>query len=482
MIMNGIYKQYKDAGLEDKLIFAFFFVVSLLLLGVYLLSAMRSPVNADAGYYLGTAELIHEGYVPYRDFKLSYTPLFFYLLQIPRWFMGTCPDYTVYMLFLYFIVFLDAVLLAAIVKKISKSVKWAWFSAIVFLILYYYLDGAYFVLEACSVCFGLASMLMLMDGKQSVWRMIISGAFVALAFWAKQYGVLFVGVAGVLLLFSEVEWKKRLLNCLCAAMGFCVVIALFVALYMISGLGVGELMHSLSGSGYGKQASVTYVEGVEKALKLFPYLLFVPCLFFGKKDRKLGVIMACLASILLASLQFYFNVFPHYYVYLLPFVLVLNVLMWKKLKTSKVARLLLALYFGVLFTSVAIPLQSDYKDAKALVKHDLRAGQRQTTEQLRQIVEKYQVKSALCYWGAMPYYALCPLTPSEMDKYGFSFGYDTEETYLERLQDADCFVIEGKDLKRIGGMKSFCESLDHGYTKIQLEGPKKTVVYLKCKE
>lgn len=479
--MNGIYKQYKDAGLEDKLTFVFFFVVSLLLLGVYLLSALRSPVNADAGYYLGTVEMIHKGFIPYRDFKLSYTPLFFYILQIPRWFMGAYPDYSVYMLFLYFIVFLDAVLLAAIVKKISKSVKWAWFSAIAFLILYFYLDGAYFVLEACSVCFGLASMLLLMDEKQSVWRMILSGAFAALAFLAKQYGVLFVGVVGVLLLFSEVEWKKRLLNCLYAAIGFCVVIVLFVAMYMMSGMGVDELMHSLSGSGYGKQASVTYVEGVEKTLKRFPYLLFVPCLFFGKKDNRLGLVMACLASILLASLQFYFNVFPHYYVYLLPFVLVLNVLMWKKLKMSKVARLLLAFYFGVLFTSVAIPLQSDYKDAKALVKHDLRAGQKQTTKQLRQIVEKYQVKSALCYWGAMPYYALCPLTPSEMDKYGFSFGYDTEESYLERLRDADCFVAEKKMMKSVEKMPSFNQILNEDFSIVETTPQGKVLIFVRNK-
>ena len=183
--MIGIWRKYRDVSSEDKLTFVFFFVASVLLFGAYFLSAFRSPVNADAGYYLGTVELIHKRFVPYRDFKLSYTPLFFYVLQIPRLFMGKYPDYTIYMLFLYLIVFSDALLLAAIVKKISKSVKWAWLSAIAFLILYYYLDGAYFVLEACSMCFGLASMLILMGEKQTVWRMMLSGAFAALAFLAK---------------------------------------------------------------------------------------------------------------------------------------------------------------------------------------------------------------------------------------------------------------------------------------------------------
>ena len=133
--MIGICKKYRDLGSRDKLSFVLFFIVSVLMIGAYLLAAFRSPVNADAGYYLGAVELIHKGLVPYRDFKLDYTPLFFYILQIPRWFMGTCPNYMVYMLFLYVVVFGDAVLLAAIVKRISKSVKWAWFSAIAFLIL-----------------------------------------------------------------------------------------------------------------------------------------------------------------------------------------------------------------------------------------------------------------------------------------------------------------------------------------------------------
>lgn len=465
--MIGICKKYRDLGSGDKLSFVLFFIVSVLMIGAYLLAAFRSPVNADAGYYLGAVELIHKGLVPYRDFKLDYTPLFFYILQIPRWFMGTCPNYTVYMLFLYVVVFGDAVLLAAIVKRISKSVKWAWFSAIAFLILYYYLDGVYFVLEASSVCFGLFSMLMLLGEKQSVWRMMLSGAFAALAFGAKQYGVVFIGVVGVLLLFSGVEWKKRILNCLYASFGFCIVMALFVVLFMFSGLDVGELIDALSGSGYGKQASVTYFEGVEKAIKLFPYLLFVPCLFFGKKDRELGVIMACLASILLASLQFYFNVFPHYYVYLLPFVLVLNVLMWKQLNRMRVSRPVLLLFFGLMFASIVVPLQSVYKNSKALVKNNLRAGQEQTAKELRQIVDAYGIKSAMCYWGTLPYYALCPLRPSAIEKYGFSFGYDTEETYCERLVDADCFVIDKKQMKDVEEMERLNRMLHEGFAIVE---------------
>ena len=128
-------KKIKKACVDDKLVMLLLAGMSVFLLAAYLLSAFRSYVNADAGYYLGVAELIHQGYVPYRDFSLSYTPLFFYVLQIPRVFMGTYPDYAGYMLFLYLMVFLDALLMVMIVRKTTKSVKLAWLSGLVFLVL-----------------------------------------------------------------------------------------------------------------------------------------------------------------------------------------------------------------------------------------------------------------------------------------------------------------------------------------------------------
>ena len=106
--MIGLFRKYRDSSSNDKLLFAVLLGISAFLSLAYLLSALRSAVNADAGYYLGVTELVHDGYVPYRDFGLSYTPLFFYVLQLPRMLMGSYPDYTGYMLFLYLIVAVDA--------------------------------------------------------------------------------------------------------------------------------------------------------------------------------------------------------------------------------------------------------------------------------------------------------------------------------------------------------------------------------------
>lgn len=477
--MMNLIKGIKKVDADNKLTILLLTGMSVFLLVAYLLAAFRSYVNADAGYYLGTVELIHQGYVPYRDFSLGYTPLFFYALQIPRMFMGTYPVYYGYMLFLYLIVFADALLMALIVRKTTKSVKLAWLSGLVFLVLYYYLEGVYFILEAFSVCFGLASIIVLWGEKSTFWRMFLAGLFSALSFLSKQYGLLFAGVIGIMLLLSDNTWKKKLWNCLSALLGFCTVIALFFLLFFTAGLRPDELVEALSGSGYGGQSVNMYIEGVARSVRLFPFLIFIPCLFICKNKNNTTIIIGCLAGLLMASLQFYFNVFSHYFIYMIPFVLVLNALLWKKLRNHKLSSVLFWLYFGMLFTAVAQPTQDVYKSSKALVKHNHQEAQTQTATQLRQIIQTYGCKSVLCYWNTIQYYGLCPLNPPMMKKYGFSFGYDTEETYCERLEDADCFVVMAGDIESLATMSVFYHYLINHFSLIKSENLNNTVVYVR---
>ena len=288
-------------------------------------------------------------------------------------------------------------------------------------------------------------------------------AFCALAFLSKQYGLLFAGVVGLLLLFSNDGWKRRLLNCFNAFAGFFFILFLFVFSFMLLSLGPKDLVSSLSGSTYGGQSLGMYAEGVIKVFRIFPYLLFVPCLLFCWRNKDYRLLLACCIGLLLASFQFYFNVFPHYFIYLLPFVLVLNAMLWKRLKSLHKLPILFIVYSGVLFTSCALPLQFVYKDTKSLVKHDLRAVQEKTAAQLRQAVNDNEVESALCYWNTIQYYGLCPIKPSSMQDYGFSFGYDTEESYVKRLKDSDCFIVQKRDLDDVHEMKEFSAVLSERF-------------------
>lgn len=474
-------RKFNDSSINDKLLNVMLLGISAFLALAYMLSAFRSMVNADAGYYLGVTELIRQGYVPFRDFRLGYTPLFFYVLQVPRLFMGAYPSYTGYMLFLYSIATLDAFLLAVIIKRVTNSTKLGWLFALVFLILYLYLDGAYFILETFSLCCGLVSLVLLVRKDTSFWRCLLSGSFCALSFLSKQYGLLFAGAVGAFLLLSVGEWRIRILHCLYAFAGFCVIIILFAALFMLSALGLKDLVMALSGSTYGGQSFGLYTEGIVKTIRLFPYLLFIPCLLFVRKNQDTPFVWACCIGLLLASFQFYFNVFPHYFIFMLPFAMVLSAMMWKRLKRCYKSGVCFLLYFGFLFTASAIPLQGVYKDTKSLVKHDHRAVQERTSIQLRQVLNDNGVNSALCYWNTIQYYGLCPIKPSSMEEFGFSFGYDTDETYARRLNDADCFIVQRKDLEEIGEMRLLSHVLSESFHLLEQSFEDGTVVFIRNK-
>ena len=164
---------------------------------------------------------------------------------------------------------------------------------------------------------------------------------------------------------------------------------------------------------------------------------------------------------------------------MLPFVLILSAMMWKRLKSGHRVGVCFLLFFGVLFTACAIPLQDDYKNTKALVKHDLRFAQDKTTVQLRQTVTDYQLDSALCYWNTIQYYGLCPNEPSSMEEYGFAFGGDTEESYVDRLEDADCFIVRINDLKDIAKMKDFSAILSERFLLLDREYADGTKVFVR---
>ena len=164
---------------------------------------------------------------------------------------------------------------------------------------------------------------------------------------------------------------------------------------------------------------------------------------------------------------------------MLPFILVLNVMMWERLKSDKRTPVLYLLYFGILFTSCAIPAQSVYKNVKSLARHDLRAGQRETAIQLRQVAETYQLDSALCYWNTIQYYGLCPIKPAAMEDYGFEFGSDTEDSYIERLGKADCFILNANDFDEVHEMPRFSAILSESFTLLDRQFENGTKVFIK---
>ena len=442
--MKKTLSRWKSNSFNKKTIILIGITGLFFLLLTYILSVFHSYCNADAGYYIGVSELINKGYVPYRDFQLGYTPLFFYIMQIPIWLMGNHYSYSIFLSFLYVITFASAVLIGFTIRKIDGSKTMAATSALIYLAFFYYLEGCYCILEGTVVFFGIISINLLLK-KTKKTRILLSGFFAALAFLTKQYGLVFAASAGTLLIFSKTEKKQKIINCLILFIGFLFPIALTLVLFVLSGLSPKALIMSLSGNGYGSQTINYLFNGVIRALKLFPFLLLTPLLFY-KKNNNRALTIACLIGLILSLLQFYFNDFSHYYIILLPFVTILSVLLWKRIPHNGIV---FYIFFGVIFTSCAIILQTDYKQTKTMIKHNLRSEQLISCDILKQTAKKYRLNNCLCYMKTMPLYALYPIEPPALKKYAFSFGQDTDISMTERLNDAESLVISQSDWKSL---------------------------------
>ena len=460
-------------------------LLSLFVLVAYVLMALYADLGNDAGYYLGCVELIYKGKIPYKDFSLGYTPLALYVLLIPRCITSSC---VVTLLFHVLIVFADAFLLAVCVRKITNKYLFAWLLGLVFLILVFHLEGTYLYLEPYSILFGESAMLFVMSAidaktirRQNIY-LLLSGVFVAFAFLSKQYGIVFAAFVGIVVLLSSEEWKRKILDCLLLFLGFCIPILLGVSYFRLNGLDLSALFAQLTGKGYGAQTLGMYISGVTRMIRLFPWILIVPVFLFINNNWENGVFWACLISMFFASLQFYFNTWDHYFLYLLPFLFVLASIIWKDLWKHKTITLLFLVFYGLYFTSAIIPLQQLYTKLEIYVENKPREDEMRIAESLNRLKQQYGIRKALVFNIEEQYY-WCSFEPALMKKYGFSFGkaVETDEIMSERLEDADCFIASKSGMESAMGWIGFNRILSKSFAPVIDSDSENICVFVKKK-
>jgi len=176
------------SSLQEKDITA----ASIILLSSFLIwswwTIFSIPYDDDAGYYLSVAERINEGWKPYKDFCLHYTPVGLYYFAIFRKVFGG--GYDVYKIAFLFVELCSAALLFVLSGSVVKNRPLRFAGALIFLLLYQAYEGNEIILEYFVVTFSLMTVSLLIIRKRTwYFPTFFAGTSLLLTVMSKQYGL-----------------------------------------------------------------------------------------------------------------------------------------------------------------------------------------------------------------------------------------------------------------------------------------------------
>jgi len=388
---------------------------------------------------------ISEGKIPGIDIRTGYMPLSFYLLTIVKLF-AKFPTYSEYLYILLFIQLLNALLLYNIAKYYTGDKFILALSFLTYLLISFHSDGSFFVLEPFVNFFGLISLLLYLRvrNRSSYW-MLATGIMAAFAFFCKQYGMVYFFVAPILLLIDSKNISSTLKRIILYMVGYCMPFVVFILYLKIENGGLKDLLTLYSGSSYGQRSIHAYLSGFYTLIKIYgAFLLFSLWIIIRHGVR--NHILVYLYLILGFSLQFFFYKFPHYYLLLIPHLILAFVITYESiLQESKIFTIFI---FSLSFTLI-INIYADIKTAISISEShkSLREDFVQLTKNAVQININIGQKDRvfLSDFDLAPYYFLCNLNPPLEKKYGVvSSDIISTDECIENVEQSD-FVLIWKD-------------------------------------
>ncbi|WP_155296214.1 hypothetical protein [Spirosoma rigui] len=257
-----------------------FLVLSLALITVipFLVAVVYAPVGIDSSYFLSIVERISDGYVPYRDLSLSYTPVFFYCMYIVKYIFNVGVNYEFFLSVHFLIEIINAYLIFRISVLIMKSKKYSFCSAILFIMASYWNGGNEVFLEMPSLFWGLLSLFFVLRETNKISDYIIAGTLSALAFLTKQYGFGFFFL--VLFIVCTNHGKLVVRNFLVLSIAYVLTIVIFLILFKEG------LFKALFGNGYGYSSIDILIDrSVRFFVRIFPNILVGMVLIFFSWGR-----------------------------------------------------------------------------------------------------------------------------------------------------------------------------------------------------
>lgn len=402
-----------------------------------ILAVLYAPIYFDSGYYLSIVERINDGFIPYTDFTLAYTPFVFYFFYFLKsiFSIGIC--YEFYLIVYFVIQLLCAVLVYQIAKFIIIRKDFSFYAAVLFLLTSHWNDGNSVLLETPSLLWGLLGLWLSIKYSEKLAVFVAVGCCVALSFLSKQYGIVFLGLITFLILFNKTRWKQMAL----LDLGFLLPILCCIIIWK------SAFLQTVSGSYGFKIPFLSHIDKVLEAAKQFFFrvfpvlmvgLLLLPIILRNADKLKIRNYCVLLLSIIGFLLQFYFWYSPHYFLYIIPFASILTFLILSDLKKYKwIYNLFLILTIGYSFYSVYFN-----RVDKIYIKHkNLKQSQYDTAK----AILGEAGKSGTLYISSIdliPEYYLTNMIPPNFKLIGYGFGPALNlKMHLEQLESADYIII-----------------------------------------
>lgn len=297
-------------------------------------SIMKSGIDSDSVYYICIAERIVDGYVPYTDLRVIYTPLWFYIEALCK-IIFHIPHgmYWPYLMLTFIFQIVNAYLLYRLICKLNIKKTIALFAAWLYLLMSHWLEGNVVLIEIPSVTFCLLSCWLVLQYKdKNPWHYIWIGIIAACSFLVKQYGLGTFALCLYLMFFvAKCDWKQSV----AFVGGYILPIVLCLILWR------GAFVEQVLMNGYGSELAIKAGYDVSLSTKLskiainlnwFCYmvcpLVYVGWLFgrMAWRQGRIGQLIFTYCGIFGFALVFYFTGGQkHYHQYLLPFAILLMV-------------------------------------------------------------------------------------------------------------------------------------------------------------
>ena len=414
-------------------------IFGLVVAGMFINTLVYPNMGVDASFYLRVTECIADGAIPEHDLRIMYPPLVFYMLLPIKLLVGKAIAFELFLGFMFLVQLINAFMISKISRHYSENKFIQIFAPLLYLFLSFKLEGEYFLLEPFINLWGLLALLLyLKSGRTDNFSLILSGAVALLAFLTKQYGLGYTALLYILILIdNRASLKKVLIKSSVFSLGFVLALLCFIFLFRIV---YGVYYDFFAGgrlSVYGEKNIPDMLLALGKYIYIGIYLLalFIPMIFI----RLLKVrthFLAYLVLIILFSVQLYFNTYAHYFILMLPAILIIGVMLFDVYASKN---RILVLCIVLLSLSLNEYFIGGHTKNLIFSTHSMLKADIELAKKINEIIPK---GSGVYLFSNVKFYYLCHFNPAIPEKYGFSYNNAlTSQDLAEILSCAEFLII-----------------------------------------